>query len=232
MNGSLFLGLALLGVAVLVSNSGQGSIADVPTTDFSAVSAAGGLALVVASALIGAFRGRFAEGLRALVAWAAMGLVFVAGYTYRYELADATSRIVGELTPGRTAVGPGGEVTVSRRGDGSFVVGARVNDRDLRFIFDTGATTVVLTPESARAAGLNPDALEYNVPVSTANGRTVAAPVMLDRLTVGTITEPRVRALVTRPGLLRDNLLGMSFLERLASYEVRNNRLILRGRGG
>jgi aspartyl protease family protein len=59
----------------------------------------------------------------------------------------------------------------------------------------------------------------------------VAAPVTLDRLTVGSITEQRVRALITRPGLLRENLLGMTFLERLASYEVRNNRLILRGRG-
>jgi len=36
---------------------------------------------------------------------------------------------------------------------------------------------------------------------------------------------------VTKPGVLRENLLGMSFLERLASYEVRQNRLILRGRG-
>ena len=39
----------------------------------------------------------------------------------------------------------------------------------------------------------------------------------------------RVPALVTRPGTLATNLLGMTFLERLASYEVRGNRLILRG---
>jgi len=231
VSGTLLLGLALLGAALVVSNSGQTAIAGIPTPEFASAAAFGGVALVVASALIGAFRGRFAEGLRALVAWAGIGLVFVAGYTYRYELADVTSRIAGELAPGRTTVGPGGEVTVSRRSDGSFVLGARVNDHDTRFIFDTGATTVVLTPESARAAGLNPEALDYTVPVSTANGRTVAAPVTLERLTVGSITEPRVRALVTRPGLLRENLLGMTFLERLASYEVRNNRLILRGRG-
>lgn len=231
MNGTLVIGLTLLGVALLVSNSGQTAIAGLDTADAASAAMIGGLALLGASALIGAFRGRFAEGLRALIAWAAIGLVFVAGYTYRFELAEVTARIAGELAPGRTAVGPGGEVTVSRRGDGSFVVGARVNDREARFIFDTGATAVVITPETARAAGLNPDALEYSVPVATANGRTVAAPVTLDRLTVGSITEQRVRALVTRPGLLRDNLLGMTFLERLGSYEVRNNRLILRGRG-
>ncbi|CAA9329190.1 MAG: CblY, a non-orthologous displasment for Alpha-ribazole-5'-phosphate phosphatase [uncultured Microvirga sp.] len=231
MTGALLLGLALLGAAVLVANSGQATVAGIAAGDFASLAAFGGVAFVAASALIGAFRGRFAEGVRALLAWAAIGFVFVAGYTYRFELAEVTARIAGELAPGRTAVGPGGEVTVSRRADGSFVLGARVNDRDMRFIFDTGATTVVLTPESARAAGLNPDTLEYTVPVSTANGRTVAAPVILDRLTVGPITEQRVRALITRPGLLRENLLGMTFLERLGSYEVRNNRLILRGRG-
>jgi aspartyl protease family protein len=54
--------------------------------------------------------------------------------------------------------------------------------------------------------------------------------VTLDRIAVGSIREQRVRALVAKPGVLHENLLGMSFLDRLASYEVRQNRLILRGR--
>ena len=69
-----------------------------------------------------------------------------------------------------------------------------------------------------------------SVPVLTANGRTMAAPVTLPQLAVGPIVERNVRALVARPGVLHQNLLGMTFLERLASYEVRSNRLILRGR--
>jgi aspartyl protease family protein len=39
-----------------------------------------------------------------------------------------------------------------------------------------------------------------------------------------------VRALIARPGSLRENLLGQSFLERLASYTVENNKLVMRGR--
>ena len=71
----------------------------------------------------------------------------------------------GEVGPEPTAtVGPGGEVTVPRRADGSFVVPARVNDRELRFIFDTGATTVVLTAESAAAIGIDLSSLVYVVP--------------------------------------------------------------------
>jgi aspartyl protease family protein len=231
VTGALILGLALLGAALFASTTVQSPITGLTADEFAAMAAAGGGALFIASALIGAFRDRLVDGFRALTAWAAIGLVFVAGYTYRSELGEVASRIAGELAPGRTAVGPGGEVVISRRVGGSFVVDGRVNDRDMRFIFDTGASTMVLTPESARSVGINPDSLSYVVPVSTANGRTLAAMVVLDRVTVGSITEQRVRALVTRPGQLRENLLGMTFLERLASYEVRNNRLILRGRG-
>jgi aspartyl protease family protein len=122
-------------------------------------------------------------------------------------------------------------VVVTRRMDGTFLINGKVNDREVRFIFDTGATTVVLTAETAKSLGIEPGALGYSVLVSTANGRTLAAPVTLDRMVVGSIREQRVRALVAKPGTLHQNLLGMSFLDRLASYEVRQNRLILRGRG-
>ena len=127
-------------------------------------------------------------------------------------------------------MGSGGEVSIARRMDGAFVVAGRVNDRDLRFIFDTGASAVVLTAESALALRLQPAPGDYSVPVFTANGRTMAAPVSLPQLAVGSIVEKNVRALVARPGVLHENLLGMTFLERLASYEVRSNRLIMRGR--
>ena len=61
-------------------------------------------------------------------------------------------------------------------------------------------------------------------------GAPLTAPITVDRLTIGDITQRRVRALVARPEALSHNLLGMSFLDGLASYEVRGNQLILRGR--
>ena len=70
--------------------------------------------------------------------------------------------------------------------------------------------------------------LSYSVTVETANGRARAAPVTLDRVVVGAIVERSVPALVTQPGQLRVSLLGMSFLNRLDSWEVRNDRLRMR----
>jgi aspartyl protease family protein len=53
--------------------------------------------------------------------------------------------------------------------------------------------------------------------------------VTLDRLSIGDITERSVPALVAQGGQLRTSLLGMSFLNRLESWEVRGDKLMLRG---
>ena len=96
-------------------------------------------------------------------------------------------------------------------------------------VIDTGATSVVLTYETAKAAGLPLELLDYNVDVETAGGHVRAARLTLDRLAVGKLVERSVPALVVPRGQMKTNLLGMSFLNRLESWEVRADRLMLRG---
>ena len=55
----------------------------------------------------------------------------------------------------------------------------------------------------------------------------MAAEVRLDQIAVGPIVMRNVASLVARPGALDESLLGMSFLERLKSYTVERDRLIL-----
>jgi aspartyl protease family protein len=96
-------------------------------------------------------------------------------------------------------------------------------------VIDTGATSVVLTYETAKAIGLPLELLEYDVDVETAGGHTKAARLTLDRLSIGKLVERSVPALVVPRGQMKTNLLGMSFLDRLESWEVRADRLVLRG---
>jgi aspartyl protease family protein len=231
MSGALGLALILLGAAVLVFFHGDGIVAGLQAEEFASLIAFGALLLLVSGWVVQEFRGQWMRGVQAMLFWIVLGAGLVGLYSYRWEIREGASRVISDLAPGEPVVGSGGEVSIARRMDGTFVVSARANGRDLRFIFDTGASTVVLTAESAQALGFAPATLTYMIPVATANGRTLAAPVTLESLSVGSITERRVRALVARPGVLHVNLLGMTFLERLASYEVRGNRLILRARG-
>lgn len=229
----MYIGLIFLAavLAVLIVTDGSDSIGGIVEPDqFANLAWAGTILALVAAGFWHQFRDRVGENLRALLIWLLLGAVVVAAYAYRDQAGEIGGRLMGELRPGQAVTGPGGEVTITRRSDGDFLVRAEVNGRTERFAFDTGASAVVLTAESAAALGIKPAAEDFNTRVSTANGVALAAPILLDSITIGPITERRVPALVSRPGAMSTNLLGMSFLSRLPSYEVRGDRLILRSR--
>jgi aspartyl protease family protein len=166
----------------------------------------------------------------AVALWALIGVALVAGYAYRFEFAEIADRVLAELNPSQARVGPGGEVVVRKRYGGEFLVPARINGRLVELVFDTGASAVVLTAEDAGAAGLSFSPGDFVVGVATANGAATAAPARLDSVVVGDIALHGVRALVARPGAMRQSLLGLSFLERLKSFGVENGRLVLKGK--
>ena len=120
-------------------------------------------------------------------------------------------------------------VQIQRSQGGEFALQARINGVTAPMVIDTGATSVVLTYETAKAAGLPLELLDYDVDVETAGGHTKAAKLTLDRLAIGKLVERSVPALVVPRGQMKTNLLGMSFLDRLESWEVRADRLMLHG---
>ena len=120
-------------------------------------------------------------------------------------------------------------VQIPRGQSGEFALQARINGIPTPMVIDTGATSVVLTYETAKAIGLPLELLEYNVDVETAGGHTKAARLTLDRLSIGKLVERSVPALVVPHGQMKSNLLGMSFLDRMESWEVRSDRLVLHG---
>ena len=89
--------------------------------------------------------------------------------------------------------------------------------------------SIAETLSLARAAGLPLEFLTYNVDLETAGGHTKAARLTLDRLAIGNLVERSIPALIVPHGQMKTNLLGMTFLDRLESWEVRADRLMLRG---
>ncbi|MBV8793582.1 MAG: TIGR02281 family clan AA aspartic protease [Hyphomicrobiales bacterium] len=166
----------------------------------------------------------------AAMTWALLLIAATGVYAYRFEASDIVERVTGEFFPSEPQVGQGGEVIVNRRMSGEFAIAGRVNNARVTFLFDTGASAVVLTADDARRAGVDISRLTFDVPVSTANGAAMAAETRLDQIAVGPIVMRNVPAMVARRGALEESLLGMSFLERLKSYTVERDRLILTAR--
>ena len=143
------------------------------------------------------------------------------------QIARASDSVAQMLR--RRIVQPAPAVQIARGQAGEFALSAKINGVKAPMVIDTGATSVVLTWETAKAIGLPLEMLEYNVDVETAGGHTKAARLTLDRLAVGGLVEKSVPALVVPRGHMKTNLLGMSFLDRLESWGVRADRLMLNG---
>lgn len=164
--------------------------------------------------------------LKSLSIWLAIGAVLVLGYSFRYQATDLGQRLLAEVVPSRGQVSGDAVIFRESRG-GHFVVEADVDGASIRFLVDTGATDVTLTPRDAARLGFDLDRLSYDRSYRTANGVVQGAPVRLRRVTIGPISLADVRASVNSAEMNR-SLLGMSFLSRLSGFEVTDGTLVLR----
>jgi aspartyl protease family protein len=217
-------------IILLIARHDQDTGIGLSNNDLGALAYHLALVVFIGGGVLVLFRERLSHALEAALFWIVTGFVLVFAYTYRMELRAIGDRVMSEVMPGRAAWREAGTVEIVRGRSGDFQVAALVNGTRVAMALDTGASAVVLTQEAAKAAGLPLEMLNYTVQVDTANGRTRAASITLDRLAVGGIVERGVPALIAQPGQLRVSLLGMSFLNRLQSWEVRGDKLMMRGK--
>jgi aspartyl protease family protein len=133
--------------------------------------------------------------------------------------------------PARPALPPatgGGYMILEGNQLGHFQAEVQVEGVSLKMLVDTGASAVALTAEDAERAGIHPFPNDYTVRMNTANGIALMARVELHQVSVGPITVRDVPALVMQPGASSVSLLGMTFLQRLSSFQVSDNRLVLK----
>jgi clan AA aspartic protease (TIGR02281 family) len=133
----------------------------------------------------------------------------------------------GNNTPAPTVLRatPSARTLVYRTDErGHVALTAMVNGTPVRFLVDTGASRVTLTVEDARAAGIG-DGLVFNQQSQTANGLAREAPVTLREVRIEKLSLDNVSAAVNEK--LTVSLLGMSFLKRLKSFEMREGTLTI-----
>lgn len=234
MLGWLLAGLVVLAILFFELRSDPALLPWLTSGDMLPYTIAAVAGLLAVTALVARYRGRVGGTARHLAAWLVLGGALAAGYAFRDELSAVVYRAAADLLPpgiGQQVESPPGEekaVRIRRRGDGHFIARADVNGSSTSMLVDTGASSVVLKPADAERAGIEMRRLTYSVAVQTANGTTYAAPVRLKSIAVGPIRLRDVEALVTKPGTLKESLLGMTFLRRLRSYEFSGDFLTLR----
>lgn len=120
------------------------------------------------------------------------------------------------------------EATLNRAWDGHYRTIARIDEADIGVLVDTGASLILLRYDDAMRAGVDPSLLNFNIPLTTASGRSYVAKFQFSQVRIGGVVVRNVAGAVAQPGALHNSLLGMSFLEQLSETVIRNDAMILR----
>ncbi len=223
---SVALGLAGIVGATVFGGFSFGTVPDLPV----AGSVIGVLVALYLATLL-SHRGERRLALWPTLLACASGVILVAG-AYNKNAPFAIVDLLNKAkAPDETLAlpysGPA-SVRVRRSDDGGFFANSEINGATMAVRIDSGAATVVLKQSDAEKAGIDIGNLTFDTPLRTANGTSYLAPVRLKSVRIGPLAMHDVEGLVARAGTLNENLLGTSFLRRLASYEVAGNFATLR----
>jgi len=119
------------------------------------------------------------------------------------------------------------EQSLRRSADGRIYVDAEVNEHPLHFRIDQTESKLLMSPSAARMAGLAEGPLTYSGRAMTAAGEVRTAPVTIQYLHFNTLTLFNVPAYVADTSL-PESILGMEFLKRFQSYQLLDDKLVLR----
>jgi aspartyl protease family protein len=165
-----------------------------------------------------------------IAVWA-VAIMFAIAFALRLVPAaapPATDVAPAPSAPVAEAAGNGiAEAAIARADDGHFYADALVNGTPVRFLVDTGATTVALTREDAQRAGLSFANADFDETARGAGGAIATKSVTLDRVAVGPVEASAVEAVVAESKLAH-SLLGQSFLSRVRTVTIAGDRMVLR----
>ncbi|MBB3963195.1 MULTISPECIES: TIGR02281 family clan AA aspartic protease [Rhizobium] len=229
----LTIGLGGLGIGLLILlfNSDSPRILGVRTDDFGRMLYLLPIALMLAAGIWGR-RISVGETMRHMMIWLVLILGLATAYLYRYDALSVGNRLLAGLIPGRavvTTTSDGSkEVILYKLQNGHFEADVQINGQTISMLVDTGASMIALSRQDAERVGIIPDNLTYSMSVTTANGRTQAAPVTLSEVAIGPIVRNNIAGSVAEDGRLDQSLLGMSFLGTLGSLQMQPDELRMR----
>ena len=138
----------------------------------------------------------------------------------------------GERAPAETVAVATGErkVVLTRGSTGHFFTEAKVNGKPgVRFIVDTGASTVALSVEDAVRIGIKVEPSRFEIIGEGASGPVRGHPIRIESIDIDGIRAENVRGVVLEGSNL--SLLGQSFLASVDQVSISGEYLSLRDSG-
>ena len=105
-------------------------------------------------------------------------------YSYRFDFIDLKQRIFSELNPSKPSIDKENKIIINISQDQHFYIQAKINQKDILFLVDTGASDITLAKEDAKKVGINLNKLTFNRLYQTANGKSWGASTIVEELNI------------------------------------------------
>lgn len=161
--------------------------------------------------------------IKQVVYWLFIALFSSLFYVYSEEADKVGDLLLANLFPGKVVIDQE-TISVAKARDGHFYLDVKLNGVSMKFLIDTGASSISINQKIAADIGININSLVFNRAYNTANGKVMAAVAPLSLLQIGDFTMKDLYVSVSK--FNNDTpLLGMSFLTKLESYTFDGNNL-------
>jgi aspartyl protease family protein len=166
------------------------------------------------------------QTIRNILLWIGVMGVLAVGFAHQDQLRRWGLGFRSGLIPGYPVQTATGEMVISESEGGAYLVYGMVNGIRVRFLIDTGASDIVLSPEDAKRVGIDFGLLNFDHSYETANGVGKGARATVRELDIGESRFIDVPVSVNRAEM-KSSLLGMAFLRRFKSFSFSDGKLTL-----
>ncbi|MBV0899572.1 MAG: TIGR02281 family clan AA aspartic protease [Wolbachia endosymbiont of Fragariocoptes setiger] len=163
------------------------------------------------------------NALKDLIIW--MMIIIATAMLFNSQGDKLNSNFFSTFLPHKGKIQGNGRIEFTQSLDGHFYIQAKVNNHNITFLLDTGATDIVLSEKDAIYAGINLHNIKNFKVYETGNGRIKAGVVQISQMIVGNFLIRNIQASVS-PSAISHSLLGMSFLKYF-DFTIKDNKLIL-----
>lgn len=170
------------------------------------------------------FKTNMRSTLAQLAIWIALFAGLILAYSYKDDFAAIGQRFVQTLNSRGGVVTGTRSVSFSKADSDHYEVTAKLDGVPITFFVDTGATSIVLTPQAAERLGYDLNALNYDIISQTANGLGRSAAIKVNEFVMGPIVMHDLSVHVNLAPMSH-SLLGMEFLSRLKSMRTDGDTL-------
>jgi aspartyl protease family protein len=184
-----------------------------------------GLTLILSSLL--AYRLPIGKLAKMIMAWLGIFALLFLVFSFRPELKMIWNRLTGELTGAPRQTVSGEAIQLTLQDDGHFRLRATINDKEVDFMVDSGASFTAISANTADAIGIDWRDELREAELNTANGVVKAKLVSLDAIMVGD-HEIADHTVVIAENFGDTNVVGMNFLKSFSSWNVEGDVMTLR----